>query len=255
MTQVRLLVAFGALIKLPGCKDAQEALSGMEFPNAKRRVEFIEAEQAISIREEARRQGLPSIALAQALMYELMLRQKDVLGEYVPESEPGLSDVLSHGCKWMHGLHWKEISPDLILTHRLSKSLRGRNAVLDPASGKTEMFDLKAYPMVMEELQHITDRTGPVVKRENTGRPWDDKSFNRVWRKIATTAGIPKNVQNRDSRAGGVTEAFNAGAKPDQVRRHAAHSQLSTTMRYSRDSLSAKAEVIELRVKNRSQTP
>src|SRR6476646_496322 len=99
-----------------------------------------------------------------------MLRQKDVIGEYVPESEPGLSDILHHGCKWMHGIGWKEISPDLILTHRLSKSLRGKNAVLNPSAGKTEVFDLKNYPMVMEELQYITDRSGPIVKREETGR-------------------------------------------------------------------------------------
>lgn len=254
MTQVRGLMAFGKQLRLPGCKEAREVLADMEFRMPQKRTAFVTAAQAILVRQEAHRLGMPSIALAQALQFDLMLRQKDVLGETVPMDEPGLSDIAFGGRKWLYGLHWKEITEDLILTHRLSKSLRGRQAITDPTAGKTETFDLKAYPMVMEELAHITRRDGPLVIRETTGRPWDGKSFNRAWRKIATKVGIPKNVQNRDSRAGGITEALNAGAHPDMVRRHAGHSQLSTTMGYSRDSVASKAEVITLRVKDRSKT-
>lgn len=254
MTHIRLLMSFGTLVGLDGCEASQKTLAGMEFRMPKKRTVFITAAQAIAIRQEAHRQQMPSVALAQALMFELMLRQKDVLGEYVPLTEPGMSEVVNHGRKWLHGLHWKEVSDDFVLTHRLSKSIKGREAINDPQAGKIETFDLKAYPMVMEELVHITDRTGPIVKREATGRPWDSKSFNRAWRKIATAAGVPANVQNRDSRAGGITEALDSAAIPDQVRRHAGHSQLGTTMIYARDSLEAKAQVVALRVKNRPKT-
>ncbi len=253
MTQLRVLFSYGDLAKLPGCKEVRETLAKMEFTAPKKRETFVTAEQAIAIRLEAHRQGLPSIALAQAIMYELMVRQKDVIGEYVPMDEPGVSAVLHHRRKWLYGITYEEISQDLILTHRLSKSLRGRDAINDPAAGKIESFDLKAYPMVMDELQHIQRGSGPLVVRESTDRPWDSKSFNRAWRKIANTVGIPKNVQNRDSRAGGITESLDAGAEPDMVRRHAGHSQIGTTMIYSRNSLQAKAEVVELRLKKRSK--
>ena len=38
--------------------------------------------------------GWYSIALAQALQFELLLSQKDVIGEWVPVTEPGKSDVI-----------------------------------------------------------------------------------------------------------------------------------------------------------------
>jgi hypothetical protein len=251
MTYIRIVISFGKLVGLTGCKEARETLSELEFQVPKRRTTFITAQQATDIRAEAHRRGLPSVALVQALMFELMIRQKDAIGEMIPASEPGISDVTHHGKKWLYGIRWSEISDDMILTHRLSKSLRGRDAVLDPTAGKTEAFDLRAYPMVMEEMQHVPHRTGPLVICERTGRPWDHKYFATIWRQIANAVGVPSNVQNRDSRAGGVTEALDAEANPDQVRRHAGHSQIGTTMIYSRDSLEAKNNVQELRVKNR----
>jgi hypothetical protein len=39
------------------------------------------------------------------------------------------------------------------------------------------------------------------------------KPFQRQWRRIATAAGIPSKIQNRDSRAGAATEADLAGAQ------------------------------------------
>lgn len=254
MTQVRILVSFGKLVGLAGCAQAKEILSDMEFQTPQRRTTFITAPQCIAFRHEAHRRGLHSMALAQALQFELMLRQKDVIGEWVPTSEPGLSEVTHAGRKWINGVHWKEVSPELILTHRLSKSLKGRDAIADPSAGKTEQFDLTTYPMVMEELALASNRVGPMIVFERTGRPWDHKYFGGQWRKIARAVGIPDKVQNRDSRAGAITEAFDSGAIPDQVRRGAGHSQLSTTMIYSRDSLAARGNVTQLRVKNRPKT-
>lgn len=254
MTHLRIVLSFGDLLRLQGCAGARDVLSKMEFPNPRRRVEVVTSGQAVLIRQEAHRQGYPSIAWAQSLMSDLMLRQKDVIGDLVPMEEPGVSEYVYLGRKWLYGLHWKEVSSELVVRHRLSKSLKGKNAILDPNAGKLETFDLKLYPMVMEELQHVTHREGPLVIREDTGRPWDSKSFNRAWRKIARAAGIPDSVQNRDSRAGAITEAFDADASPDKVRRSAGHSQLSTTMIYSRGNERARAEVIELRSKNRPQT-
>jgi len=65
--------------------------------------------------------GRPSIALAQAFQFELMLRQKDVIGEYVPIAEAGISDLQVDGLKWLRGIRWEEISEDLVLRHITSK--------------------------------------------------------------------------------------------------------------------------------------
>lgn len=253
MTTVRIVIAYGAMLEIPDCKRMSDILSKMEFQNPQKRTEFLTAAQAIAIRAEAHRQGLHSIAIAQAFQYELMIRQKDAIGEWIPRSEPGTAAVFDGKDKWLHGIDWSNVSNDLILTKRISKSLRGRRATVIKESGKTESFDLTAYPMIMEELALIPGdrRQGPIVICESTGLPWRMKTFRTKWREIATAAGIPKTVQNRDSRAGGVTEAMDSGAPPDQVRRHAAHSQLSTTLGYSRTAVSSKNAVAEFRVKTR----
>jgi hypothetical protein len=40
---------------------------------------------------------------------------------------------------------------------------------------------------------------GPVIINENTGKPYLTHQFRRVWREIATEAGVPPNIMNRDS--------------------------------------------------------
>lgn len=257
MQFVRLTIKFGVLLRLAGCEQAAKDLDGMEFAGVRKRKEKLTAEQVIAICAEAHRRGLPSIALAQAMMFELTMRPKDIVGEWIPISEPGLSEITCGDEKWLHGAHWKEIDARLMFKHRLSKSLKGREATLDPDAGKTEEFDLTAYPMIMEELAHVPPqrRTGPVVVFENTGRPWNHKHFAARWREIATAVGVPKNVQNRDSRAGGITEGIKAGASLEHMRTHAAHSQLSTTAGYHRGDVEDKNTVARLRVQRRKTPP
>jgi hypothetical protein len=55
--------------------------------------------------------------LAQALQFELMLRQKDVIGEWVPDSEPGENDIHHDGRKWFRGIRGDAIDGDMILRH------------------------------------------------------------------------------------------------------------------------------------------
>src|SRR3954465_13441337 len=91
--------------------------------------------------------GWYSIALAQALQFELLLGQKDVIGEWVPVGEPGESDVVreeegheEEGQKWLRGLRWSDIDKNLILRHRVG------------SSGRRIEVDLRTAPMVLEEL-------------------------------------------------------------------------------------------------------
>ncbi len=157
-------------------------------------------------------------------------------------------------------LRWEEIDASLILKHRLSKSIHGAQAVMDPEAGTLKAWDLRSYPMIMEELARLcggpVERAklpakGPVIINESTGAPWNAKHFQREWRKIATAAGIPKNIQNRDSRPGAATEADLAGAPKDKTRRMLGHSKGETTEIYLREELEVQRELAKLRVEKR----
>jgi hypothetical protein len=254
MTMLRLLLGFGAALELPDCARLNGVMDEMSFPGVPARTVFLTAEMAIAIRRKAHEVGRPSIALAQALQFELMLRQKDVIGEWLRLTEPGLSSIIEGRRKWVGGLDWREIGPDMVLRHRISKTVRGRQAVADPRAGKVETFDLREYPMVMEEfalLGTLAERAGPLIVSEETRLPYLKRGFGKHWRRIARLAGVPDEIQNRDSRAGGVTEATDASEDFEAIRQHAGHSQPSMTARYSRRTVEKKNKVARLRVAHR----
>jgi hypothetical protein len=98
---------------------------------AKTRNEYMTAAQCRLLRSNAHEHGRPSVAVEQAFVFELGLRQKDVIGEWIPIKWPGLSDVVWGPRKWLMGIRWDEIDADLILRHRLSK-FRSRCAARAP---------------------------------------------------------------------------------------------------------------------------
>lgn len=214
------------------CFRLSQVLSKLKFPQTQPRESFMTAEQVVDIRVMAHEFGWHSMALAQALQFELILRQKDVVGEWVPLNEPGKSDVEDQGKKWLRGLRWSEIDENLILRHVTSKRLK-----------KIEV-DLKLAPMVMEELALVNGRTeGPVIICEVTGAPYSTAEFRRKWRLVADAAGVPKDVKNMDSRAGGITEASNSGVELEHIRHAATHSSIAMTQKYSRGATEKIAHV------------
>jgi hypothetical protein len=222
---LRTLVTFGAtLLKSKDCRALKVDLHDMKFKMGPPRSERLTSEQAIAIRVEARARKLPSIALAQAIQFECMLRQRDVIGEWIPISEPGLSHVTYDGDKWMRGILWSEIDTNLILRHVTSK----RQKLVE--------HDLSVAGMVMEEfaLMGPLPTTGPVVVCEITKRPWRGHHFRQKWREIARAVGIPDSVRSMDSRAGAITEATEAGADLEHIKHAAAHSDIAMTQKYSR---------------------
>lgn len=92
-------------------------------------------------------------------------------------------------------------------------------------------------------------RVGPVVIFGYTGLHYKRKAFNRAWRQIANTVGIPADVQNRDARAGAIIEAITHGANPEHIRSQATHSETPTgrrlTSRYDRAKLE-KAQAVQV---------
>lgn len=255
MTMIRMLVAFGvSIIEDTDCIRLAAILAEQEFAKGRSRTEEVNAAQATAIRRRAHELGLHSMALAQAFQFETTLRQRDVIGLWTPRDEPGLSDIIDGPKKWLYGIDWRNATPDLILTHRLSKSLRGRTAIADPKAGKVKKFDLRLYPMIMEDLAHIPAeaRAGAIIVDETTGLPYAKDRYRRLWRELATAVGVPAHVQNRDSRAGGATEGIDAMDGDLEAVRHAmGHSDIKTTQLYSRAADRQTAKVAQFRAKKR----
>jgi hypothetical protein len=132
----------------------------MEFRGGKgQRQEILTYQQATLICNEAQRRRLSSIALAQAMQTECGLRQKDLIGEWVPRSATGVTDISWGPSKWLMGARWEEVDENFIWRHRLSKSAKGNQAIMNADLGKVEEYDLRAFPLVVAQLQ----RTGAVV--------------------------------------------------------------------------------------------
>lgn len=242
MGMFRTIVNFGAtILENKECERLAFVLHKMRFPMAKARTERITAEQADLLRAQAHKEGMPSVALAQAIQFELLLRQRDVIGEWVPIPEPGVTEITSGNSKWLRGIRWEEIDANLVLTHVTSKRQ------------KEISVDLTAAPMVCEELDRAypgwrhsrsaLPAVGPIIVRETTTIPWFDTEYRRVWRKLARACGIPDAVKNMDSRAGGISEATDAGAELEHVRHAATHGDISMTSRYSRSTAEKIANV------------
>lgn len=249
VTMIRILATFGStLLKCKHCRELKLVLHDLKFKNSKQRDEFLTREQAIAIRGLAPSIGRRSIALAQAFQFDLMLRQKDVIGEWVPISEAGISAVHDRNEKWLRGIRWEEIDQNLRLKHITSK----RDKPID--------VDLTLAQMVIEELRFIAKvpeggiltrdmlpATGPVLINEQNDLPWQSHEFRRKWRDLANGAGVPKTVRNMDSRAGAITEATDMGIPIEKVKHAAHHSNSKTTERYARGGTKKTADVMRIR--------
>jgi hypothetical protein len=242
---IKAAVTFGIVCRLPACAEFRAILDRMEFPSIKPRTIAPTARQVEAARGAARASGAPSRALAYAFQFETTLRQWDVIGEWVPLSDPRPSAVLGYGEKWI-GPTWQQIDADMVLRVTPGKT--------HDTSEARVAFDLRECPMVVEEMAMVPPerRVGPLIVSERTGLPYRHPGFRRSWRQDAITAGIPAEVWNRDLRAGGVTEAREAGASTDDVAKTAGHTDRRTTARvYDRAALEAARRVARARVGNR----
>jgi hypothetical protein len=263
--QLRSLFSFGAtLLESADCERLCNVLHKMRFQGTKPRAVSVTATQAAAICLKAREHfGWYSLALGQALQFECTLRQKDVVGEWVPVSEPGISATIIDDEKWLRGAVWQEIDNNLILRHITSKKQ------------KLTEVDLKLAPLVLVELQAllgdlpliqtnaetgavIVNRLflpmrGPIMLNDVTGLPWSSNEYRRKWRLVATAAGVPKAVWNMDSRSGAISEAIQAGVPIEFVRHAAVHSDVSQTADYDRSQAEANAKSMKMRMENREK--
>ncbi len=243
---LRITIRFGAtILEEAECERAASVLHGMRVPVAKPRRETITLPQMLAICDRATAIGRTSIAFAQKIQFAATLRQKDVIGEWVPMSEPGESDIANDNKKWIRGIRWEEIDDNLILRHTTSKKQ------------KEIIVDLTVDPLVRDEIARIGNKpeSGPLIVSETTRLPYTAHEFRRHWRNIATFVGVPKNVRNMDTRASAVTEAAEAGVPLETIQHAAAHSSTDQTADYARvDQARQIRTAMEKRVAARKQT-
>jgi hypothetical protein len=194
--KLRLLCSFGSVVlNDESCTRLSTILGNMRFQVARVRTEVLTRDHARAIRAAAHEQfGWPSIALAQAFQFDIpRLKQVGVIGEWVPLSEPGTSEITKGNEKWVRGLRWSDIDENMILR----KVLRiGRQN-----QPKEFAFNLSRAAMVMEEINRVppAKRVGPMIICEFSGLPWTTSEFRRKWRKVADRVGVPPNVKNMDT--------------------------------------------------------
>lgn len=250
MNHFRMLMTHGMLLDNSECARIKTLLTQQRFDTSRPREKVLTYDHVVAICAKANELGRPSIALAQALQWELMVRQKDIIGEWEPlETKGTVSDVLRRDdsgkvYKWVRGIRWEQINSALVLQHVTSKRNKGitRNLRED-------------HPMTMQELDRIEalPSNGPVIVSEETGRPYSKSSFKRLWREIATDAGVPSDVFNMDTRAGANSEAALAGAPAEFRRLAMTHSKQEQTNAYTRAEAEASEAVARARAEFRAR--
>lgn len=219
----------------------QLILDASRFKQPPRRRIKLELHHVEAIIHEAIKRERISLALGTAIQFETTLRQRDVIGEWEPVRGDDKSGITLNGRRWVNGLTWADLGSSLELFKETTKT------------GQTAAHDLKLFPMILNVLEHIPQerRVGPLIIDENAHRPYAMHAYTREWRTVATAAGVPKSVWNMDARAGGISEADDAGANLDDIRSTAAHAQASTTARYVRGTIGKSRKVAQLRQAHR----
>jgi integrase len=243
MKKLRELFAFGVMAEIPECARLYEILRHARFAQPARRRVAMEFSHVEAFVGRAIAMDRLSMAIGTAIQFETALRQKDVIGEWEPCATRAVRDgeFMLNGRRWVAGLTWEDLGEEFVLRKATTKT------------GAFVAHDLKLSPLVMGLLDSVPveRRRGPLIVDEKAGRPYAEAAYSREWRIIARAAGIPGHIWNMDARAGAITEAENAGADLDQIRSAAAHTQMSTTQRYSRGALGKSQAVAKLRVAHR----
>jgi len=194
VTMLRTLVNYGTgFVENTEFLRLSHVLHRIRFKTTKpSKKEGLSDEQVDALGREAHKNKWHSLALAQAIQFYAGLHQRDVIGEWVPVAEPGVSDILDkeYTLKWLRGLRWDDIDKDWILRHVTSR--------------KTEEIEVRLsdFPKVMTEFSKMGARqlSGPVIINEDTGLPYVAWEFRRRWRILAKAIGLPEHIKNMNSR-------------------------------------------------------
>lgn len=243
---LKAIVSYGTSLGFDDCAKLRGQMSATKFKGAPARTERLTYQQVVAFREVAHRFNRPSAALWLTLQYELGLRRRDVIGEWI-DDEAGTDGIRRRKRVWRDGLTWGHIDTNGILRKLVSKTAK--------TSAREAIHRIDDYPDLVAELERIPAdrRVGPIVINERTGLPYTPEQCRYNFRLIARAAGISDRIWNMDARAGAVTEAYEAGATTEGAMAMAAHTQVSTSRRYNRDTLEQSSRVAHLRVQSRGK--
>ena len=233
ISMFRRLFTYGITAELPECARLAAILDAARFKQPGRRRVKLELVHVQAFVAKAIELNRVSLALGTALQFETTLRQRDVIGEWEPiPAGADQSGIVLRGRRWGRGITWSDISDEMTIVKETTKT------------GADVAHDLKLCPIVQSVLSKIpaSSRIGPLIIDETVGRPYAEHAYSREWRAVARAAGVPDQVWNMDARAGGISEADDAGADLDSIRSAAGHSQASTTARYVRGTIGKVAQ-------------
>jgi hypothetical protein len=253
----RTVIYFLAALRFPDCKQLASELERVKFEKGGAREEELTYHHAAAFIKTAmafERDGVmpPGRALAVAIgtiaQFELLLRQMDIIGEWAPMSvtrklPAGIATLDLDDEQWAGFFTWENIAG---WRWRMKTSKSKYRSAAD--------FDLTKYTLLLPLLEAVPldQRAGAVVKG-SFGLPIRADMYRRWFRQIARASGIPDEVWNMDSRAGGATEADEAGAALDAIQGALTHTKESTTLRYLRRGRSKKInQVAEARSSKRT---
>jgi integrase len=176
--------------------------SDMELKSIPQRHQRWTAEQVRAVVAKSAEEKAGSIGLAVLLAYWFGHRQADVLG-----------------------LTWAALDAEDRETAK---------------TGARVPMVVSAYPELAEvvQIERLRQEAGSksdhIVVCEATGRRWNRYNFTHEFRRIATLAGIPTDLQFRDLRATAATELADGGASVIEMSTHSGHKTVQMARRYAR---------------------
>lgn len=256
VAMVRTVLRFMAALRHADCKLLAEELAKIQFEREGAREQeltyaqvrdFMRAAREMAEKGLIERDRALYLSIGVAAQFELMLRQGDIIGKWAPRKADakfpgGISLLQLDKETWSGFFTWEKI-PGWRWRTRTSKS-KYRAAV---------EFDLSIYDLLFPLLERVPqeERTGSIVKGEH-GLPIRYRTYAKSFRKIARYAKIPDEVWNMDARAGGATEAEEAGVEIATISTGLTHSNVTTTGRYIRRRTKKIATIAEARKQSRS---
>jgi hypothetical protein len=259
VSMLRTILRFCAALRHKDCKQLADELEEVRFEKGGAREGELTYEHAVAFLRTASELGGRGIippwkalymSIGVAAQFELLLRQKDIIGEW-PATAADLEAAVRRGAArhdyngeaWVGYFTWERI-PGWRWRTKTSKSKY--RAARD--------FDLTQHSMLFPLLEQVPheERTGAIVKGEGD-LPARESTYRKWFREIADPAGIPKAVWLMDSRAGGGGEAYDAGAALEDIQGAYTHTKPDQTLRYIRRSGKRLANVAVARKRAREQ--
>jgi hypothetical protein len=258
VTMFRTVLRFCAALRRPSCKQLDDELAKIKFEKAGAREQEMTYSHVVGFIRTALELGAKDVipmgrarymAVGVAAQFELLLRQKDIIGEWPKTimdrdkaARRGATAISYDGEVWTGYFTWENI-PGWRWRTKTSKS-KYRSAA---------DYDLSKYSLLFPLLEAVPheERAGAIIKGEG-GLPVRQSSYGKWFRQIARAAGIPDEVWNMDSRAGGATEAEESGADLDAIQANLTHSDKRTTIRYLRQRAKKIATVADARARKRA---